>query len=98
MATKTDMVNNPSHYMQSTNETIVEMVYMFGFDSVIEYAKCAAWKYRARAAYKGHMEEDMKKADWYISVIDILQTRDMFELKRWLYRREKDAEKKSGRA
>lgn len=94
MATdKKDMVNSPAHYMQGSNETIVEMVYMFGFDTVADYCKCAAWKYRARAPFKGNAEEDFKKADWYISAIDILEAHDILELKRWLWRREKEGVK-----
>lgn len=83
-----DMVNKPPHYTQSQNETIVEMVIMFGWDAVIGYVKCAAWKYRARAPYKGNLEQDQKKADWYVSVLDVLEKRDIFDLKTWLKVRE----------
>lgn len=91
MATKPvahDMVNDPPHYTRSQNETIVEMVLVFGWDATIGYARCAAWKYRARAPYKGNLEQDQKKADWYVSVLDVLERRDLYDLKKWLKVRE----------
>lgn len=102
MASKTkdatvNMVDNPPHYMQSENETIVEMILIFGWDAAIGYAKCAAWKYRARAPFKGNFEQDEKKTDWYVSIIPVLELRDLVELKKWLKARERNS-KKSRRA
>lgn len=61
-----DMVNEPPHYKQHEMECIDEMVVVFGVSAVIDYCRCAAWKYRYRAPYKGKFEEDNKKADWYL--------------------------------
>ena len=61
-----DMVNEPSHYKQHAMECIDEMVEVFGVEAVKAYCRCAAWKYRYRAPYKGKFDEDNEKADWYI--------------------------------
>lgn len=65
-ASDTDMVNEPPHYMQHAMECIDEMVQVFGVEAVKSYCRCAAWKYRYRAPYKGKLEEDNNKADWYL--------------------------------
>ena len=49
-----DIVNDPPHYKQHEMECIDEMIIVFGVQAVIDYCKCAAWKYRYRAPYK-HM-------------------------------------------
>lgn len=72
-------VDHPSHYNQSTMETIVEMELIFGIDAVMDFCKLNAWKYRARAAYKGNPEEDMAKADWYLAKYKELYNRDCGE-------------------
>ena len=61
-----DMVNQPRHYKQHAMECIDEMVEVFGVEAVEAYCRCAAWKYRYRAPYKGKFNEDNEKADWYI--------------------------------
>lgn len=61
-----DMVNNPPHYNVHAMECFCEMVEVFGLEAVIAYCKCAAWKYRYRAQYKGNPEQDNEKADWYL--------------------------------
>ena len=68
-----DNVNHPSHYKQNKFESIDEMVIVFGVDSVIEFCKCNAWKYRGRAPYKGNPKEDNAKADWYLNKAKELQ-------------------------
>lgn len=68
-----DMVNHPLHYMQSQRETIDEMVILFGYEATINFCTLNAYKYKCRALYKGKMEEDFKKADWYISKAAELQ-------------------------
>ena len=65
-APESDMVNEPPHYKQHAMECIDEMLQVFGTAAVIAYCKCAAWKYRYRAPYKGKFEEDNAKADWYL--------------------------------
>lgn len=61
-----DMVNQPPHCKQHATECFDEMVQVFGVEAVKSYCKCAAWKYRYRAPYKGKFEEDNAKADWYL--------------------------------
>lgn len=68
-----DMVNHPQHYNQAAKETIDEMVILFGYDATIKFCVLNAYKYKARAPYKGNMEEDLKKADWYINKAEKLK-------------------------
>lgn len=65
-APESDMVNEPPHYRQHAMECFDEIVEVFGVEAVKSYCKCAAWKYRYRAPYKGKFEEDNAKADWYL--------------------------------
>lgn len=65
-AVSADMVNEPPHYKQHAMEYFDEMVEVFGVEAAKSYCKCATWKYRYRAPYKGKFEEDNAKADWYI--------------------------------
>lgn len=60
-------INHPYHYTNREHECIDEMMAIFGKKAVISFCKCNAWKYRYRAQSKGNYDEDMKKADWYIS-------------------------------
>lgn len=69
-----DMVNQPPYYKQHAMECFDEMVQVFGVDAVMAYCKCAAWKYRYRAPYKGKFEEDNAKADWYLKKLSELST------------------------
>ena len=62
-----DPVNHPSHYTQNKFESIDEMMIDFGPEAVYHFCICNAWKYKNRAPYKGNFEEDMKKADWYLT-------------------------------
>lgn len=68
-----DMVNHPSHYKKNAYETIDEMRIIFGDEAVILYCKINAWKYKSRAPYKGKMEEDLAKADWYMTCAKTLE-------------------------
>lgn len=64
--------HKPKHYQNGTFETIDEMVIVFGVEAVIQFCRMNAWKYRARAAYKGQSESDMKKADEYLKIASVL--------------------------
>lgn len=75
-----DSVNHPQHYMQAERETIEEMIVLFGLENVIAFCRITAYKYKARAPYKGNMEEDLKKADWYINKAEELSL-DLRELR-----------------
>lgn len=67
------IVDEPQHYKHSTFEVIDEMVLAFGIDATINFCILNAWKYRARAPYKGKMEQDMEKADRYMQYAHDLQ-------------------------
>lgn len=67
-STTYDPVKEPEHYKQGLFEVIDEMLIVFGPEKTATFCKLNAWKYRARAAYKGKFEEDMKKADQYLQM------------------------------
>lgn len=71
-ASEPDMVDQPPHYRQHAMECFDEMVAVFGVEAAKSYCKCAAWKYRYRAPYKGKFEEDNAKADWYLKKLSEL--------------------------
>lgn len=71
-APEQDMVDKPLHYRQHAMECFDEMVAVFGVEAAKSYCKCAAWKYRYRAPYKGKFEEDNAKADWYLKKLSEL--------------------------
>lgn len=73
LETPVDEVNRPQHYIHGSMETIDEMVVVFGIEAVTQYCVINAWKYRARAPYKGKQEQDMQKADWYLKKAKELQ-------------------------
>lgn len=62
------IVNDPTHYKQGTFEVIDEMILAFGADRTYDFCIMNAWKYRARAPYKGNAEIDMQKADRYMQM------------------------------
>lgn len=62
-------VNHPSHYNQCQFEAIEEMIIVFGRDAVIDFCRINAWKYKTRAPFKGKLDDDLKKADWYINKV-----------------------------
>lgn len=60
------VVDDPNHYRAGTFEVIDEMVLAFGIDATINFCVLNAWKYRARAPYKGKLVQDLEKADRYM--------------------------------
>ena len=60
------MVNSPAHYNNGSFEVIDEMMMVFGPEDTYKFCLMNAWKYRARAPYKGKWEEDMAKANRYL--------------------------------
>ena len=67
-------VARPRHYLMSGIETFDEMILVFGVENVKSYCKVNAWKYRARAPYKGNQEKDMAKAAWYLQKLKELES------------------------
>lgn len=68
-------VDHPQHYGHGQFETIEEMRIMFGDEAVRSFCILNAYKYKARAQYKGNAEEDLKKADWYLSYAKNMEER-----------------------
>ena len=58
-------VDHPKHY-QGKHECIDEMIAVFGVEAVKHFCMCNVWKYRYRASAKNG-QEDLDKADWYMS-------------------------------
>ena len=67
------VVDQPDHYKHGTFEVIDELVMVFGLDATINFCLMNAWKYRARAPYKGNPSQDMEKADRYMQYAHDLQ-------------------------
>ena len=71
--TQTNAVDHPDHYKHGSFETIEEMLLLFSKEEVVAFCKINAYKYKARAPFKGNMEEDLKKADWYLAKVKELE-------------------------
>lgn len=59
-------VNHPHHYNRGGIECIEAMLSAFGRASVREFCVINAFKYIWRYKEKGHENEDLEKAKWYI--------------------------------
>ena len=58
---------NPDHYKSETSlECIEAMELLFGFEAVLNFCVCNAWKYIWRWKNKNGVE-DLEKAKWYIA-------------------------------
>lgn len=74
-----DVVREPRHYQHGTFEVIDEMLIVFGVEATLTFCKMNAWKYRARAPFKGKPKEDMEKANRYLEMAyDITQIRQEY--------------------
>lgn len=63
-----DVVNEPNHYKQGSFEVIDEMMLVFGIEDTIKFCRMNAWKYRARAPFKGNADQDLAKANCYLEM------------------------------
>jgi len=61
-----DVVNSPSHYRQSSTETIDLIKESMTMEEFHGYLKGACMKYMARYKYKGQPVQDLEKAEWYL--------------------------------
>ena len=59
-------VVEPQHYKHGTFQVIDEMLLVFGPQRTYDFCIINAWKYRARALYKGNTEQDLEKANQYL--------------------------------
>lgn len=66
-----ETVDHPEHY-QGKFECIDEMISLFGVEAVKSFCRCNVYKYRFRANQKNG-EEDIKKAEWYMSKLKELE-------------------------
>lgn len=65
---KVDVVKQPPHYKAGSFEVIDEMLMVFGPQRTYDFCILNAWKYRARAPFKGNMTQDMDKANRYLEM------------------------------
>lgn len=85
-----DNVNHPTHYADSCSlECIEAMEIAFGYEAVINFCKCNAFKYLWRHKNKNGTE-DLLKAIWYINKGSDLEYRNglvnsFMELRRCAY-------------
>ena len=66
---QSDNVNHPSHYKQGTIECIDAMRQQFTKEEVVAFCKLNAFKYLWRSNHKGTPQQDIDKANWYLSQI-----------------------------
>ena len=67
MSNAVDNVNHPKHYEGHTSlECIQVMELIFGFEVVVSFCLCNAFKYMWRYKNKNG-EEDLHKTEWYLN-------------------------------
>lgn len=66
LSEKTDNVNHPAHYETGKFECFDVMIETQGKEAVLNFCICNAFKYIYRFRNKGG-DEDIKKANWYLS-------------------------------
>jgi len=61
-------VNHPSHYNTFSKEVIDMMVDIWGVENTITFCEMNAFKYKMRLGSKPGqpIEQDLKKANWYL--------------------------------
>lgn len=74
-----DNVNHPSHYETGNFECIDVMAEVFGDESLKEYCLINTFKYLYRCKRKNNMNEDVKKAIWYLNKYVELEEGDQGE-------------------
>lgn len=72
-ASEDSQVEHPNHYNGRQFECWDEMEAVFGKSELIIFCKLNVWKYRYRAGLKCDIQEDMKKADFYMAKLFKLQ-------------------------
>jgi hypothetical protein len=73
-AVKNDPVNHPSHYETGKFECIEVMKEVFGIEAVQIFCQLNAFKYLYRCEHKANKEEDIKKANWYLTKREELES------------------------
>lgn len=62
-----ELINSPDHYTTGGMETIEVLRAKLTPEEYRGYLKGNVLKYLCRANYKGHHDQDIYKAEWYIS-------------------------------
>lgn len=62
-----DQVNHPKHYNNYPIEAIEMMIRIWGKEKVKDFCIMNAFKYRMRMGFKGNMQEDFDKEQWYLN-------------------------------
>ena len=65
---RSDNVHSPQHYQQGHVEVIYAIEQTLGPEGFKAYCMGNWIKYKSRAAFKGNAEEDLKKAEVYLSL------------------------------
>uniref|UniRef100_A0AAU8AYM9 Nucelotide kinase n=1 Tax=Dulem virus 36 TaxID=3145754 RepID=A0AAU8AYM9_9CAUD len=73
---KTDNVNKPVHYTQTSLECFDAMLITFGVDAMMQFCVTNAYKYLWRHKNKGG-KEDLEKANWYLK--ECMKLSEMFD-------------------
>ena len=73
-----DLVDHPQHYNQGKFEVIEEMEMLFGREAVKVFCRLNAYKYYRRAPFKGNMQQDYEKGDWYLNYLKELEEKDYY--------------------
>jgi hypothetical protein len=68
MDNKYEHVNHPSHYNSFSKEVIDMMIDIWGVENTIVFCEMNAFKYKMRMGEKPNqpLEQDYKKAKWYL--------------------------------
>ena len=65
--TKHDPVENPSHYTDGCSRECIDMMQTaIGWEGVMHFCLCNAYKYLWRYKLKNNPMEDLQKANWYV--------------------------------
>jgi hypothetical protein len=70
-------VNHPKHYNTFSKEVINMMIDIWGIETTIAFCEMNAFKYKMRMGDKPDqsLEQDAKKASWYINKAKELKTK-----------------------
>lgn len=74
---KYEYVNHPSHYNHWSEETIDQMIKLFGLQNTINFCEMTAFKYAMRMGFKpdNTVLQDLEKRNWYLDKMNELKNR-----------------------
>lgn len=62
-----EQINSPKHYLTGSIECIEAMEEMLEPEEFAGYLRGNVFKYLWRCKYKGEMQKDLEKANWYLT-------------------------------